>query len=434
MTLPRTGLVDAAPATPRDAPTVYARSTTPTLRRLVRRSSFWLILAGIVLVGATVLLVTGGQGAVPGDPYAIDNAAPAGSMAVAEVLRDHGVTVTAAGSLDEAEKAAAPAGRGDTTIFFYDPQGFFPDDEVDGLAGLAYHVVLFQPTGEVLRQYAPGVAPAGVPSDSTTLDAGCSLPAAQRAGEITPAGSTYRSTDASAQAQLCFRSFDDAYSLIHLDASGPLGGNVTVLGANDVLTNEGVARAGNAALALGLLGEAKSLVWYIPTAADLEVTAPPSLAELTPGWVTPVIVLAILVFAAAAVWRGRRLGAVVIEDLPVTVRSRETMEGRARLYAKAGAHPRAADALRIGTITRLSRKLALPRNASVAEVVAAASATTGLPLQYVATVLVTEIPGSEADLMRLSDRLGELERAVAAAQNPAQPHPAPQNPAQKEQP
>ncbi len=40
---------------------------------------------------------------------------------------------------------------------------------------------------------------------------------------------------------------------------------------------------------------------------------------------------------AAAFWRGRRFGPLVVENLPVTVRASETMLGRARLYEKSRA-------------------------------------------------------------------------------------------------
>ena len=66
------------------------------------------------------------------------------------------------------------------------------------------------------------------------------------------------------------------------------------------------------------------------------------------------MILLLLVFLAAAFWRGRRLGPLVVENLPVVVRASETMEGRARLYQKSSARLHALDALRIGAIQRLA--------------------------------------------------------------------------------
>jgi hypothetical protein len=183
--------------------------------------------------------------------------------------------------------------------------------------------------------------------------------------------------------------------------------------------NEGVERSGNAALALNLLGQHRTLVWYLPGLADRPVTGPPDLAALTPGWVTPVLLLLVLVFVAAAVWRGRRFGPLVVENLPVVVRAGETREGRARLYQRSSARLRAADALRIGTIGRLAALAGLPRTATTGEVADAVAALAGVDRQRIRGLLVDDLPTTDAELIALSDHLAELERATATAVSPA---------------
>src|SRR5690606_1050452 len=118
-------------------------------------------------------------------------------------------------------------------------------------------------------------------------------------------------------------------------------------------------------LALRLLGAEPRLIWYRPGLADADVEVPPSLGDLSPGWVVPVMLLGLVTFLAAAVWRGRRMGPLVVETLPSIVPADETVRGRARLYARAGARLRAADALRIGALGRLARELGLPGRAGV---------------------------------------------------------------------
>ncbi len=115
---------------------------------------------------------------------------------------------------------------------------------------------------------------------------------------------------------------------------------------------------------------------------------------------------------AAGIWRGRRFGPLVVENLPVTVRASETMEGRARLYQKSSARLRALDSLRIGTIARLARSCGLPRLATVEEVVAAVAPLTGRPVTEVRGLLIDRHPASDAELVVLSDELLELERNV----------------------
>ncbi len=111
---------------------------------------------------------------------------------------------------------------------------------------------------------------------------------------------------------------------------------------------------------MNLLGRHPTLVWYMPGIGDSDLAdSNPSLGELTPPWVSPVIVLLLLAGVAAAIWRGRRFGPLVSERLPVTVRAAETTEGRGRLYAHARDALHAADQLRIGALGRLSRLLGL---------------------------------------------------------------------------
>ncbi|SDZ41705.1 DUF4350 domain-containing protein [Herbiconiux ginsengi] len=395
-----------------------ARVETPRLRTTFRRRLFWIVvpIVAMLVAIATVLLTASGTPDV--DRYSIGNAGPSGSRAVAEVLRGQGVDVVAAGSFAEARAAAGD----DSTVLFTDPYGFLDAERLDAVAGLGTDLVLVEPGTDELDALAPGVANAGAAeqADSVAAGTGCAIPAAQRAGTISQPSWTYRVLEGEDDATTaCFRSYDDAYAVVQEPrVNRGDSSTVTVLGAGDALTNEHVAEEGNAALVLGLLGAHHTLVWYMPGPDDLAGDdAAPTVGELTPGWVTPVILLLVLVTVAAGVWRGRRFGAVVVENLPVTVRASETMEGRARLYAKQGAYARALDALRIGTLARLTVLLALPRHATVVEVSRAVAAVTGRTVDEVHDTLVGALPRSEGELLALSDRLLVLEQDVHRATN-----------------
>jgi len=140
-----------------------------------------------------------------------------------------------------------------------------------------------------------------------------------------------------------------------------------------------------------------------------------TIGDLTPLWVTPVLSLLVVTVLAAAIWQGRRFGPLVIENLPVTVRASETMMGRARLYERAGARQRALDALRIGTVQRLTAVCGLPRVASVDDVVAAVAILTGAGVSDIRHLLIDAVPSSDRDLVGLSDELLTLERRAIAA-------------------
>src|SRR5690606_8139879 len=176
-----------------------------------------------------------------------------------------------------------------------------------------------------------------------------------------------------------------------------------------------------AALALGLLGGTDRLVWFLPSVADVEATGPPTLQELTPTWLVPVTSLLAITVLVAMFWRGRRFGPLVAEDLPVTVPSGETMEGRSRLYQRTAARTRAIDALRIGTVGRLGNALGLSRHASVPEVSDAVASVLGRNPNEIRSILLDTLPTSERDVVALSDALLDLPTAVIAVVDPRPP-------------
>ncbi|MFF1878044.1 DUF4350 domain-containing protein [Leifsonia sp. NPDC058230] len=400
-------------------PSAEATAITPTVRQAGRRSIPWIVLAVIAVLVALVGILFSGRAVNVGTPLDLANPGPVGSQAVVEVLRQQGVGVFGASTLDEVRGHATD----DTTVLVYDPDGNLDADGYDSLTSVASTIVVVEPGFRTLEQLAPGVDAAGRPSGSGVLAAGCSVPAAVAAGRIDPhptgntegatVPGTFRLGDSGATG--CFRSSTGQYSLVESTVEGR---TVFLLGSASILMNDGAARSGNAALAFNLLGEHRTLVWYLPSVLDRPVTGPPDLSALTPGWVTPVVILLIVVAIAAAFWRGRRFGPLVIENLPVVVRAGETREGRARLYQRSSARLRAADSLRIGSLGRLAGLAGLPQAATTTEIADAVAAITGRERTAIRGLLLDDVPGTDAQLIALSDHLAELERATAAAVSP----------------
>jgi len=386
------------------------RVLTPTTGRVLKRSLFWVGVVAFLAIIVVIVLATAGSQA-GGTRLDSENAAPPGTRALAEVLRQQGVTVTATSSLSDTEdEIADPAS---TTLFLYDPNGYLTSAQLREAVRRAATVVIADADFDALQAVAPELALAGYAGG--TLDADCDLVPAQKAGAVTSDGDGYRIVDESAEATGCLGSGDGVYSLVQLDRGDT---QLVVLGATSALTNEHIVEQGNAALALNLLGAHDTLVWYLPSTDDLADSAPQDLGSLTPPWVTPALALLLLTFLAGAIWRARRFGPLVVENLPVTVRASETMLGRARLYQRSSARLRALDALRIGSVRRLASLCGLSRTASVDDVVAAVAEVTGDPVPGIRRILIDAVPSSDAQLVVLSDELLELERAVAAAVRP----------------
>ena len=403
-----------------------APALTPTLRTSVRRSLFWVLATAGALVVTVIATLLAGGASEGGRPLAADSAAPAGAQALVEVLRDRGVTVTVADSL--AAVTQARAASPDATLFVTDPDGFLTGAQYAELDGLADRTVLVDPNFDALQALAPGVGFGGV-SGAETLNADCALPAARAAGTLSPGGNTLSIDDATAAPDVvgCFAGNDNRFSLIELP------GGLSLIADATLFSNERIATYGNAALALNLLGATSNVTWYLPTLADLPRTGPPSLGELTPGWVTPVLLLLGLTAVTAMLWRGRRFGALVPENLPVTVKGSETMEGRARLYSRGNARLRALDSLRIGAVQRMARQLGLGRSVPVDDVLASVAAITGRPLAAVRAVLLDAVPVTDRDLVAQSDAVRELETQTVRASTPDAPTttPTPPRPPQR---
>ena len=115
-----------------------------------------------------------------------------------------------------------------------------------------------------------------------------------------------------------------------------------------------------------------------------------------------------------ALWKGRRIGPLVAEQLPVVVRASETVEGRGRLYRSRRASDRAADALRTATLQRLPPRLGLGPNADPAAVVqTVAQRSRARSRRPCGTRCSARRPATDADLVNLAHALDDIERQVA---------------------
>ncbi|PZF67290.1 DUF4350 domain-containing protein [Curtobacterium sp. MCPF17_047] len=365
----------------------------------------------VVVVGLLLAALTAAVGRddrerdVPLDPT---STSASGSRALVEVLGQQGTTVDVVHDADAVEVGT------DATVLVDDSAGVLDRGVARRLARTVGDVVLVTDDPGVLESFGVDARPAG--STSSTRVAAtttCPIPAARAAGSVTVVGATYDTDDA--DVQRCAPSGSGADTRWGLLSADTEDGRVTVLGTTGVLRNDTVTRAGNAALALGLLGSGDRLVWYVPTPDGTD--AAPSLGDLAPPWVPSALAVLGLVAVAAASWRGRRLGPLVVERLPVVVRAAETTEGRARLYARVRDRTHALDTLRLAALRRIGRSLGLPRSAHVDEVVRRAAAVTGRSAAEVGAVLVGGTTGDNRALVEGAAALDELEHAVHRARS-----------------
>ncbi len=324
---------------------------------------------------------------------------PSGAKALAALVRDQGVDV----EVTRSRFGAADALDSDTTLVLTDPYPL-SDEAAKTLIDSADRVVLLTSSARMLRLLGLGE---DAPVESGTVDAQCGIPEFARIGRI----DAERMFTPASGVDGCFREPSGASAVLRADVDGR---TITLVEGTHLLSNEALAENGNAALGLALLAQQDHLVWYVPSFADGDIAAGDgdTLGDLTPEWLSPVILLLLVAGIAAIVWRGRRFGPLVAESLPVTVRAAETMQGRARLTAKAADAAHAAAVIRTGTRTRLAARLALGPRASVPEIADAASDRLRIPRASLYDLLGGPPPQSDNELIELARRLAELETAI----------------------
>jgi Domain of unknown function (DUF4350) len=361
------------------------------------RSWRWAVLTLVVLA------VIAGIGAYlttprPGGEMDPASTGPDGAHALVTLLRDNGVEVVVAGSIDDVERAARPA----TLILVAQSQYLTDTTLLDQLAKAPGDFLLVEPTARTRAALIPGLRI----SAASTFDSNpnCALREANRAGSVRFGPSdTYTANDGRAMTR-CYNGVLVRYR------DG--GRTITVVGSTDFMTNEGLLEAGNAALAMNLAGDRPRLIWYAPQHVEGETSSPTSITDLIPENVTWIVWQLCLVVLLVALWKGRRVGPLVAEELPVVVRASETVEGRGRLYRSRRARDRAADALRTSTLQRLRPLLGLGAGAAAPAVVATVAQRGGADAQFVAYHLYGPPPATDNDLLQLARALDEIERQV----------------------
>ncbi|MCV7422369.1 DUF4350 domain-containing protein [Mycobacterium yunnanensis] len=365
------------------------------------RTVRWVLLALVLIVGvatASAYLTAPREGGRM-DPEATS---PDGAHALVALLRDHGVDVVTATDLAGVERAASP----DSLLVVAPTPYLVDDDGLRRLEGLPGDLLLVEPSSWTREALAPGVKAA----DATSFggDPDCDLPEATRAGRVQlNLSATFEAVDGAAPLTRCYRG-----ALVRQEQRGR---TVTVVGTADFMTNSGLLQQGNAALAMNLAGARPTVIWYAANRIEGESDGATSIMDLIPGRVGWIVLQLCLVVAVVALWKARRIGPLVAENLLVVVRASETVEGRGRLYRSRRARDRAASALRTSVLQRILPRLGLGAQsdpASVVETVAGRIRHEPSAVQY---ALFGPDPTDDDQLVALSRLLDDIERQVATS-------------------
>jgi hypothetical protein len=376
------------------------------LRRAWQRYRWWVLVAVVALVAVLLGLVGLGRGAP--SRLSPDDASPTGARALARVLAQQGVDVRRAKTFDAASQAMRSAGDGGVTLFVARPDLLSPS-RVQDLRSLADQagadLVLADADNGLLADLELPVG-ARQGGGAPVSDPSCPDPLATRAGAVVTGPVLYIVRGAGTG---CFPVGDGFATATVPQRDGTV---VRLLGGT-ALTNDRLADQGDAALATSALGQRPLLVWWTPDPLDGATgTEPASITDLAPSGILWGTAQLVVVLALLVLWRGRRLGRLVPEPLPVVVRAVETTRGRGRLYRKARARDRAAAVLRAATVRRLGQRIGLSRSAQPVEVAVAVARITGRDPATVTPLLVGPDPADDVSLVVLAQDLDDLEEEV----------------------
>jgi hypothetical protein len=343
-------------------------------------------------------------------PLAPDNPNPGGARALAEILRGQGVDIEYVRTL---AGAASKAQEGTTLLITATRPISY--DRLDELAAVDADIVLVAPEDAGLAAFTEDAVHTSLQTTSGSTQPGCDDPDAQAAEEIAPNAHVLVTDDP--DVQMCFTTPGAGEEGMRTGTYAVLDEGkrrVTVIADDSLMTNQELDHLGNAALMLRALGRDETLVWYVPSASDASsgTETGVGLGDVLPPWAGVLVLQLLVLTGALALWRGRNLGPVVTEPLPVTVRAAEATIGRGRLYRKARSRGHAAAALRAGAATRTATRLGLPRSAGATDVIDAVARATGRTIEQVAGLLYGPPPTDDTGLLRLARQLDELESEV----------------------
>lgn len=369
------------------APTMAGRS----------RSWRWVLLC-LVAICAVAAISTYLTAPRPGGRMDPASTNPDGAHALVTLLRSHGIDVVVAGTVADVEKAMRP----ESLLLIAQSQRIADTALLHRLAELPGDRLLVEPTSRTRAALAPEIRISAASAPDSKPN--CALREANRAGSVQfGVTDTYRAVG--------HRAITSCYggALVRYQDEDR---TVTLVGSTDFMTNGGLLRAGNAALAMNLAGARSRLIWYAPQRLEGDTSSNTTLLGLIPDNVTWMVWQLWLVVILTALWKGRRMGPLVAEELPVVVRASETVEGRGRLYRSRRARDRAAQALRTATLQRLLPRLGMASDSPDPAVTMAVAQRSGAHPDTVWHTLFGPPPASDNDLVHLASALDDIERQI----------------------
>lgn len=381
----------------------------------------WVLWISVVLGAMVIVTLVAGRSGSSDALFDPDNPGPDGMQALAQVLGDEGVdvqVVRGVGSLPAGSAQGATV-LVSTTDFLAAPSG----DDVLRYASDADSVVILSPADNLRDVFDIDVDTSST-TTPTAMSPECDNPLWDAGDQVTDADTLLAVGEAINRddATICLPP-SPGYNaggarsgyLVTVDRSGAEKSSqtpTTLAGIGASLTNANILNQANAATGVRLLGGSDRLIWVIPSIRDAGELPPTGLFDVMPAPFLPSIFILLLALGLWAFVRGRRLGPVTTEPLPVIIRAIETTASRGRLYREARDRSRAVASLQLAARRRLASRLGLAAGTSPEQVVSAVAAATGRHTDDITRVLVDTSVNDDDTLVQIARDLRSLEEGI----------------------
>ena len=357
----------------------------------------WVPLVVLVAVGV-VLALAGASGRDTGRPLDPSSTGELGTRALVVLLEEMGGEVSVS--------ARPPAGSADTALLLADNLG------ADQVADLRRWVegggtlVVADPFSEL----APLVArqSGGLFDDidaDLLLDRDCALPALGETAHIeVPVGGAF---EVPAGGTGCFPAAGGSFLVARAEGAG----TIVALAGPGLWVNANLDEADNAVLAVSLLApRSGTAVQFMEPPGPGEGRR--SLTDLIRPSVRSALWQLVVAFVLFAIWRARRLGAVVVESQPVEVPGSELVVAVGNMLQKAGRRDQAAAMIRRDLHRVVHERLGLGRDAPVEVLLDALERRSQLSRQRLEAILFSSTPANDRELVELATTIESLKTEV----------------------
>jgi hypothetical protein len=370
--------------------------TTQPGARGTRRLPRWALALAMTILLIVAAVVTGPPAG--DDPLDPDSVASEGLRGVRDVLEAMGVQTDV--SLD------LPLDMSTTLFVPVDRLSAQRHETITAWVREGGTLVVADPSSRLhgLESSPPGLDGA---LGATPRPPACPLEAVSEVDEVVQAGWTGLTVPEGATR--CFPVGDEAAWLV----ARPEGaGTIVALGSAAPFTNRNLDRADNAVLAASLLGPASGdRVVFVPRPPLGEGDA--TLLDLVAPRVWRGLGVLLVAALLGVLWRSRRLGAPVPEQLPPVVPAAELARSVAGLFQRAHSREGAAAQLRAHARREVGARLGAAGSASGEELAQLAVARTEVAPDVARTALVDGSVADDGGLIEVARASGTLRRAVA---------------------